>query len=103
MQHVGIAPEERHYGDAGDALRARGLRLDRLAGCLESFSAFEVLSSQSPPAGGAPDFYGLGRGAAGPRGSTSAARAGRCRAGRTGLLRVATQDVTIYMSASGTE
>ena len=38
--------------------------------CLESFPAFLVLSSQSPsgPAGGAPDGYGLGRGAAGPRG-----------------------------------
>ena len=44
--------------------------------CLESFPAFLVLSSQSSagPAGGAPDGYGLGRGAAGPRGATSAAR-----------------------------
>ena len=43
--------------------------------CLESFPAFLVLSSQSPsgPAGGAPDGYGLGRAAAGPRGATSAA------------------------------
>ena len=49
--------------------------------CLESesFPAFLALSSQSPsgPAGGrgAPNGYGLGRGAAGPRGATSAARA----------------------------
>ena len=53
--------------------------------------------------------YGLGRGAAGPRGTTSAARVraelhwphgtGRSHIGRTGLLRVASQDVTIHMSA----
>ena len=53
---------------------------DRLPGpgskCLESLPAFLVLSSQSPIwAGGAPDGHGLGRGAAGPRGATLAARA----------------------------
>ena len=66
-------------------------------------AAFLFLSGQSPsgPAGGAPDGYGLGRGAAGPRGATSAAAelcTGR-RVDRTGLLRVASQDVTIQMSA----
>ena len=47
------------------------------AGCLESLPAFLALSSQSPsgPAGGAPDGYGLGRGATGPRGTIPAARA----------------------------
>ena len=88
--------------------------------------AFLASSSQSPsgPAGGVPDDHGPGRGAAGPRGATSAARAhcphgtgrrridrtgpggatltaraGRRRADRPGLLRVASQDVTILMSA----
>ena len=54
--------------------------------CLESLAAFLVSSSQSPsgPAGGAPDGYGLGRGAAGPRGATSAARARAELHARTG-------------------
>ena len=102
------------------------------APCLESLPAFLALSSQSPsgPAGGAPDGYGLGRGATGPRGTTPAARAqaelhactgpddagidysgpggatltarDRATSSRlagTGLLRVASQDVTILMSA----
>ena len=53
---------------------------------LESLPAFLALSSQSPsgPAGGAPDGYGLGRGAAGPRGATSAARARAELHARTG-------------------
>ena len=77
------------------------------------------------PAGGAPDGYGLGRGAArcdigrtdpggatcphgigrrridcsGPGGATSTARAGRRRVDRPGLLRVTSQDATILMSA----
>ena len=52
-------------------------RVRRDVSCLESLAAFLVLSSQSPsgPAGGAPDGYGLGRGAAGLRGTTPAARA----------------------------
>ena len=39
--------------------------------------AYPALSSQNPPgpAGGVPDNFGLGRGAAGPRGTTPAARA----------------------------
>ena len=54
--------------------------------CLESSPAFLFLSSQSPsgPAGGAPDGYGLGRGATGPRGATSAARARAELHARTG-------------------
>ena len=54
----------------------------RLFGIASSMS----LSSQSPSgqAGGAPDGYGLGRGAAGPPGSTSAAWAQAELHARTG-------------------
>ena len=60
--------------------RSAGTRRGRgraVAACMESLPAFLALSSQSPsgPAGGAPGVYGLGRGAAGPRGATLAARA----------------------------
>ena len=84
---------------------AGGRSAGRLFGIISSIL---VSSSQSPPgpAGGASDGYGLGRRAL-DRGATSAARAalhsphgtGRRRVDRTGLLRVAIQDMTIHMSA----
>ena len=75
-------------------------------GCYVLHSSLEFPSLRKRPAGGAPDGYGLGRGAAGP-GGTPAACPARAYIGRTGpgnaastegLLRVA-QDVTNQMSA----
>ena len=71
---------------------------------LEIISSILVLSGQNPPgpAGGAPDGYGLGRGAAGPRAELHWPQGtGQCRTGRTRLLRVASQDVTIHMPRYG--
>ena len=61
------------------------------APCLESLAACLAVSSQrtSGPAGGAPDGYGLGRGAAGPAVGISLLR----------LLRVASRDAAGRVSA----
>ena len=101
-----VSASDRHCDCPGPG-RGRRRRRRLLSGIISSIL---VLPSQSPPgpAGGALDGYGLGR-AAGPRGATLAARARaelhwprgtrRSHICRTGLLRVASQDVTIHMSA----
>ena len=71
----GSLPRGRRARHGGHAQAMEG-RIGRREAVFEIISSILISTSQSPPglAGGTPDGCGLGRGAAGPRGATSAAR-----------------------------